>query len=259
MRLKKLVSSSICTAMLCTAVSAQETKPNAGASPQQSNASQGASKTSSTGIVTPQQVATCLALDNQEEVILAKFAQEKSKNKEVTDFAKMISEEHQGCLKKLSKFAPDATREGYLTDNHSEHSSSRNDASSASLGASNPANTTNPNRTNNQNTATSGSNSSVDMAQLHREIAQQCISDSKKYLSAKEGEEFDKCFVGMQIAKHSAMHTKLVVLQRHTSDELQQMVSEGIQTTAKHLKVAETLMAKLDDGDSSKKSSKNGK
>ncbi len=43
--------------------------------------------------VTPQQIATCLALDNQEEVVLAKFAQEKSKNEEVAKFAKMIAEE----------------------------------------------------------------------------------------------------------------------------------------------------------------------
>ena len=97
------------------------------------------------------------------------------------------------------------------------------------------------------------------MIQLQREMTQQCIADSKQYLSKKDGAEFDKCFVGMQIAKHAAMHTKLVVLQRHTSDELQQIVAEGIQTTAKHLKAAETLMTKLDENSSEKLSSKSGK
>lgn len=63
----------------------------------------------------------------------------------------------------------------------------------------------------------------------------------------------------MQIAKHAAMHTKLIVLQRHTSGELNQIVSEEVQTTAKHLKMAENLMAKLDDSDSDKASSKRGK
>ena len=259
MRFKKLVNSSICTALLCTVVSAQETKPNSVASPQQANANQAAAKTMSQGVVTPQQIATCLALDNQEEVILAKFAQEKSKNKEVADFAKMIAEEHQSCLKKLSKFAPDASREGYLTDHQSEHSNSKNDSGLAAIGGSNPSSTTTPNRQNTQNAPTNGTaTTGIDMMQLQREIAQQCIADSKKYLSAKDGGEFDKCFVGMQIAKHAAMHTKLVVLQRHTTDEMKQMVTEGIQATAKHLKAAEALMAKLDDEDAPA-STKSGK
>jgi uncharacterized coiled-coil protein SlyX len=94
------------------------------------------------------------------------------------------------------------------------------------------------------------------MTQLHREIAQQCISDSKNYLNTKDGDEFDKCFVGMQIAKHAAMRTKLVVLQRHTTGELQQMISEGIQSIDSHAKSAEALMEKLSKADPSAKSSK---
>jgi predicted outer membrane protein len=243
MSFKKLVSSSICTVVLCTAVSAQESKPTERAS-QQSNANQETGKTVSHAMVTPQQLASCWALDNQEEVILAKFAQEKSKNKEVDAFAKMISEEHQSCLKKLSKYAPEESREGYLTANT----------------PSGPSDTANPNqnRSTTQTATTGRSTSGIDMTQLHREIALQCISDSKEYLSKKDGNDFDKCFVGMQIAKHAAMHTKLVVLQRHTTDEMQQMISEGIQATAKHLKAAETLMARLDEEDSDT-SSKSGK
>lgn len=260
MSFKKLVGSSICTAVLCTAVSAQEAKPNQGALPQQANASHGAGKMTTQGMVTPQQLATCWALDNQEEVVLAKFAQEKSKNKDVDSFAKMIAEEHQSCLKKLNKFAPEASREGYLNENQVEQSRTNNNSSSAGNRTSDQANNTaangaaNPNATNN-GTPTSG----IDMMQLQREIAQQCISDSKKYLSTKEGDEFDKCFVGMQIAKHAAMHTKLVVLKRHTTGEMQQMVSEGIQSTEKHMKAAESLMAKLDQADSDTTSKKNAK
>jgi len=244
MSFKKFVSSSICTAVLCTTVSAQEAKP-AGVSPQQPTTQTGASKMASTGVVTPQQIATCLALDNQEEVILAKFAQEKSKNKEVVSFAKMIAEEHQSCLKKLSKFAPEASREGYLTENSQIEPSKATSANAVSEKSA---------TANGVNTMTTG----IDMLQLQREIAQQCITDSKKYLSEKDGDEFDVCFVGMQIAKHAAMRSKLVVLQRHTTDEMRQMVTEGIQATDKHMKAAESLMAKL-DGDESDNSKKSGK
>ena len=260
MRFKKLLSSSICTAVLCTAVSAQETKNNQGAFPQQVGANQPAGKGMTQAMVTPQQLAACWALDNQEEVILAKFAQEKSKNKEVTSFAKMVAEEHQACLKKLSKFAPEATREGYLVDSQADQSRTRKDETSTATSATDQTKKTNPNATAGQNANASGSaTAGIDMMQLQREIAQQCISDSKKYLNTKEGDEFDKCFVGMQIGKHAAMRTKLVVLQRHTSDEMQQMVAEGIQSTDKHMKAAESLMKKLDDAESSASLTKNDK
>ncbi len=261
MSLKKLVSSSFVTAALCGVVTAQES-PKQGGLPPQTNANQSidkqdASKHMTQTSVTPQQIATCLAVDNQEEVILSKFAQEKTKNEEVTKFAKMIAEEHQSCLKKLSKLAPEAAREGYLTDSRADQSHSRTDASQAS--ASTNSNTNKDRNPNQINASSNTHNASIDMMQLQREMAQQCITDSKQYLSKKEGAEFDKCFVGMQIAKHAAMQTKLVVLQRHTSDELQQIIAEGIQTTAKHMKEAETLMTKLDANSSDKLSSKSGK
>ena len=260
MSFKKLVSSSICTTLLCTVVSAQETKPNQGASPQQANANQGVGKMTSHALVTPQELASCWALDNQEQVALAKFAQEKTKNKEVSDFAKMIAEEHQSFLKKLSKFAPEASREGYLSVNQADQNRSSNDPNAATNRTSDQGNNAGKNGVTNQNASNSGrATSGINMMQLQREIAQQCITDSKKYLSMIEGDKFDKCFVGMQIAKHAAMHTKLVVLQRHTSDEMHQMVSEGIQSAEKHMKAAESLMAKLDKDESDTSSTKTGK
>jgi predicted outer membrane protein len=226
MKFRRFVSSSFCTIVLCSGVSAQEVKPNQTVLPQQPIANQGPGKAAANALITPQQLAACWALDNQEEIALAKFAVEKSNNKDVADFAKMISEEHQSCLKKLSKFAPDASREGYLTEN--ERNSEKSDAVLS------------------QSPTARGSTAGIDMTQLQREIAQQCVADSKKYLNGKDEAEFDKCFVGMQIGKHAAMHTKLVVLQRHVGPEMQPMVSEGIQAIVKHMKAAESLMEKLD-------------
>ncbi len=157
MSVKKWVSSSLITAALCGAVTAQESTPKQGSLPPQTNANQGAEKQDASKhltqtSVTPQQIATCLAVDNQEEVILCKFAQEKTKNEEVAKFAKMIAEEHQSCLKKLSKLAPDAAREGYLT------------GSRADQPISNPSKDQKPNQIN------ASSKTSVDMVQLQREM-----------------------------------------------------------------------------------------
>src|SRR5262245_52052440 len=59
--------------------------------------------------------ASCVAIDNQEEVALAKWAEEKSKNDDVQEFAKMLVSDHSEFIKKLHKWAPEATQDGFLT------------------------------------------------------------------------------------------------------------------------------------------------
>jgi predicted outer membrane protein len=244
MRITKFALSVLCVGTMVGTIVAQNPAPN---QPRPATSSQSNSNVT----LTTQHLATCLALDNQEEVILAKFAQEKIKNEEVAKFAKMLVEEHQSTLKNLSKLVPDAAREGYLTETGNGQPNSREsqDKQDKPTSSSNPGTTTDNNsaRTNTTpaQSTPSGQNASVDFMQLQRETAQQCIADSKQMLSKKEGEEFDKCFVGMQIAKHAAMHTKLVVLKRHASGDLQDIVAKSIEATDKHAKAAEKLMKDL--------------
>jgi predicted outer membrane protein len=236
--------------VLCSAASAQEVKPSQAVLPPVVNANSGAGKMMAHELITPQQLAACWALDNQEEIVMAKFAIEKSNNKDVAEFAKMMVDEHQGCLKKLSKFAPEASREGYLADTGTGSNNQSDKAGTAANRASEQPNGDKNNVIPNQKPTTSGKMpAGIDMTQLQLEIAQQCVADSKKYLNGKDDADFDKCFVGMQIAKHASMHTKLIVLQRHVGSEMQPMVTEGIQAMVKHIKAAESLMAKLDSLD----------
>jgi predicted outer membrane protein len=239
MVVKSVLSSVVCATMLCVAVSAQETKPN-----------QTANKPNAASTVTTRQLATCLALDNQEEVILAKFAQDRIENKEVAAFAGMIVDEHQACLKKLNKFAPEATTEGFLasggTGSNAQSALTASPAPSSASGTSTGS------------SSASSASAGADLMQLQREVAQQCIADSKEYLSKNEGAEFDACFVGMQIAKHASMHTKLKVMQRHATDEIKPLINEGIQTTAKHLKEAERLMQSISSKTTDRRTSKTG-
>ena len=66
-------------------------------------------------------------------------------------------------------------------------------------------------------------------------------------LCKKEGVEFDKCFVGMQVAKHAMAHSSLTVLQRHTSGDLQNFVKEGLTKNAEHMKASTSLMEQLSE------------
>ena len=99
------------------------------------------------------------------------------------------------------------------------------------------------------NRAQSGQGSQpVNIMQLDRELAKECLNTSKQLLSSKEGDEFNKCFAGMQFMVHNAMQDKLTVFQRHVSDELAQVLSDASTTVDEHLTRAEELMKKFDGG-----------
>lgn len=187
--------------------------------------------------MTQQSMAACVALSNQEEVSLAEFASDKTKNDDVKDFTKHLISDHQAFLKKLQKFTPEASRNSL--DEGSRDGSGRAAADDNQRQPARPIQQTAGQQPQPQGAAPM---QQVDMIQLHREIAQQCLADSKKKLSKEDADKFDKCFIGHQIGKHEAMKTTLTVLQRHASGEFAQLLAEGIDTTDKHQKQAEKIM-----------------
>lgn len=197
-------------------------------------------------------LASCVALENQEEVALAKWAKDKTKNKDVREFAEMLVKDHTAFLDKLKHFAPEATAADYLDHQFTDAGVNRG-ATNAPRAAAQPnanpnANAQRPNVIQQQaaKPQLDGRNeATIDMFALHREIAQQCLADTKKMLGDKDSDKFDDCFVGLQIAKHAAMKTKLSVLERHSSQELKDLLAAGEKTTSKHLDRAEELMKQL--------------
>lgn len=165
-----------------------------------------------------QTFAKCLTITNQEQVSISRFAKEKSTRDDVKALASTLETAHQACLEELKVIASKAAVEA--------------SANSPKLGTNN--------------------SSSVDFLQIHQEMADQCLKDSKEMLSKKEGIEFDKCFVGMQVAKHSMMHSSLTVLQRHTSGELQSFIKTNLERNADHLNAAMDLMEKISESTATK-------
>ncbi len=160
--------------------------------------------------------AKCLAITNQEQVTLARFAKEKASSEEVKAFAATLESAHQSCLNELK---------GITTKAEATNKNARLTNSSNS--------TSNP--------------SSIDFLQIHQEISEQCLKDGKEMLSEKQGVEFDQCFVGMQVAKHALMHSSLTVLQRHTSGELQSFVKDSLAKNDEHLQASISLMEQISD------------
>ncbi|MDZ4689399.1 MAG: DUF4142 domain-containing protein [Planctomycetaceae bacterium] len=199
-----------------------------------------------------QTFATCLTIDNQEEIAIAKFAESKTDNKDVKEFASMLVTDHEAFIKKLEKFAPEASRNNSLNSDQPQTSEKTERTTTSTNSAVQPAGgaaPAQPGRTIQQTAGTQPQQGQIDFVQLHREMAAQCLADSKKRLSEKSGDEFAQCFVGFQIAKHAAMNTKLTVLQRHASPELKEILASASETVKEHQAHAEKLMDKLASAD----------
>ena len=207
-------------------------------------------------------MAACIAISNQEEIALARFGEEKSKNDDVKEFTKTLIEDHQAFLKKLQKFAPEARETTLETASTQSPSGVQQAGGTAQAQPGQQARAQQPQAggTNAQpqiqRTAGQSAQSAVDVVQLHREMAQQCLADTKKALNEKEGHEFDACFIGMQVGKHAAMKSALTVMHRHASGEFAQVIGEGLKTTEEHLQQAEKIMEDMKDSKSKDRDSK---
>jgi predicted outer membrane protein len=200
-------------------------------------------------------LASCVALGNQEEIAMGQFASQKAQNEDVKKFAQMLVQDHQEFLMKLKPFASEVSAPGYLNSDV-RAARATNAAPAAQEGVQQAAATTTdtevaPIQTTAGTQPAEGMKSGYRHLQIERELAQQCLASAKEKLSAKTGAEFDKCFVGMQIAMHMGMRSKLIVYQRHASKELAPILAAGQQKTEEHLAKAEELMKELEQGSAS--------
>lgn len=171
--------------------------------------------------------AKCLTITNQEQVMLARYGMEKSTTEEVKELAMVLEKAHQGCIEDLKGLAAKGPTTG------------------ASING-NPA-------------VAGGAANTIDFLQMHQELSEQCLKDSKEMLGKQTGAEFDKSFVGLQIAKHAMMHSSLTVLQRHATGELQGLIQEELATIDEHAKIATRLMEQLSSNALAKTAKNTGK
>lgn len=225
-------------------------------------------------------LASCIAINNQEEVALSQWAQDKLQNAKAKEFAKMLVKDHSEFLTKLERYAPEATEENFLTSTtvskdrqpgdrtpgarreERQRDRAENRAERAEKkGQDDPSDDPKPqeqeDQASNKGKGTiqqvSGTteyvetkNLNVDLMQLHRELAEQCLADTKEMLTEKSDQEFDSCFVGLQIARHAAMKSKLTVCERHATGELKDLIAQANTTTSNHLEHAKKLIKELE-------------
>lgn len=222
-------------------------------------------------------IAGILIPSNQEEVALAQFAKQRTQNEQVQQFADRMIEDHSQFVNQLRQFSGMAAGPAEPQDatNQQEGAIQRRYDARQRDGAAAP----DPNRrpatdagvqrqqqpvggpdaapaTPRDATATQGQHDrtlaqqagSVDVIQLHRQIGERCLAMSKEMLENKQGEEFDKAFVGMSIPAHVRMLASLEAVQDYASPELQRVLQQGVETTREHLQQAQQLMRQIEHG-----------
>jgi predicted outer membrane protein len=173
----------------------------------------------------------------------------------VKQFAQMMIEEHQKAISQLQKAAPS------VANMNLKLTSSNANASAASAGTtSDPARagearsastqSGSPAAANQRTSASDGQGGSEDsqMIQLARETKQECLNLTQTELGRKQGDKFDKAYIGQQLVAHTTMLAQLRAAQRHVSGQLQPILQQGVQMTEHHLAQARQIMEQLDAG-----------
>jgi len=186
-------------------------------------------------------IASCLITDNQLEVALSKFAKDKTDNKDIKDLCDHMIKDHQQFEQQLAKWAPDAAQFQLTAGQQSSQSRQGQQANQQSQ---------NQNQGQIQQTAGTQQQGGrlPSPLDLHREVAQLCLTNAEKNLSEKEKkdkDDFNTCFVAGVIFAHHQMLDKLEVDQRHVSPDMAKVLADGSSHAKDHLKTAEKIMDQL--------------
>jgi predicted outer membrane protein len=208
----------------------------------------------------------CLTTANKGEVAISKFAQQKSQNKDVQSFAAQMVKDHSQFLSQLQQFD-----RGGASDSPAETprgATERERGVDRTPGAADPttpraeraegrreAREAREERREERRERVAEARETVRAArgglvekliEINEEIGQRCLATAQRELEQKEGTDFDRCYVGMQVGAHLKMVDELSVFKNHASPNLQAIISQGLETSTQHLAHAKKLHQQIE-------------
>ena len=176
-------------------------------------------------------LANCLLAKNQAEIEIGELAQQQAQTPEVKEFAQKMVQDHRQLVRQLQPVAGNQAA-GSGGASPSLDATGQDDASRTTATA-----------------RTADSNSAVNqLIEIERQITERHKEALRDELQQKQGVEFDKCFVGGQIAGHMHMLAALDVLQQQGPEQLQQIAAQAQPKVQEHLDHAKQLMKQLEGG-----------
>lgn len=212
-------------------------------------------------------LATVLIRANENEIRACQIAQERTSSPEVKKFAQEMEQQHQAIVEKLAAYGNtkqvagkgenkkihETAFRGKLKDenrkkadkNGAADQNDENRIQQTSAEETVTAVADENDKIKNKDKADSDGSFHHQMMNIHDELAEQCRRSMEHELLSKTGNEFDECFVGMQIAAHMHMADTLTVFERHANGDFKNVLEEGLQTTQNHLQHAKSLIKTL--------------
>ncbi len=190
------------------------------------------------------EIAACKLVECRNEVELAKFALTKAQNPQVKEFADKMIKDHGEACKELEKWAGDYKAvkvEGKeattKTETEKEKSGARLELQTKKGGVVGVDFNAG---------ATHTAGGALNWASIHQEMSAKCLAAAKKELGEKEGADFDKCYMGMQIGAHQKTIIADEVLVKYVSAESREKLEKCKATATEHLETAKSIMKTLD-------------
>ena len=203
-------------------------------------------------------LAACLLQKNKCEVEFGQLAQQRAQNPQVKEFAQQMVQDHQQLAQKLQPLADKLAgqtqarteRQYQSTSATGQNDAQRQPGDTTRLPGSPGATPTTRSQT---LTATGGSPEGgviAQLAQIEKQIGERQKQAFLHELQQKSGKEFDKCYVGAQVAAHMHMLAALEVISQQQG-ELAQVAKEAQPTIQQHLDHAKQLTKQLESGSQS--------
>lgn len=209
-----------------------------------------------------QHAAACLLIGNQEEIAMSEFGIERAESDQVKEFARDMVKEHTKMVSQLRKFTPqqasfelNVQRDPAVNDRNAgrgqgqgqsgqgqgaQGQSGQGQAGQGQAGAGTRSGEATAARA-----TTAGGGMMDQLLMMKRDKAQECLSIHKEMLKEHKGADFDKAFMGAQVAAHISMLAELRSMKGKVSGEFAELVSEGEKTTQQHLDHAKQVMEEV--------------
>ena len=191
-------------------------------------------------------LATWLHVGSTNEVSLSQVALKQAQSADVRAFAQKMIDDHTAFASKLQ---PMATASGMAAGKDASGDRTKDgQGDEKSPKTASEASSTRGN-------ATIGT---FDHSALIRDLGKKCLQSETKMLTSKTGAEFDKAYMGMQVANHVRCADMLEVFKTYASPNLVPILESGHKTIAAHLEHAKTLCKQVEDTVAQGKANGNG-
>ncbi len=199
------------------------------------------------------EIATWLILANEKEAAISQAAAQKAKHDSVKQFAQKMAEEHSKTANQLRAFAPNTPRlsadaaQQRTADRDGQNENRQNEQAQNEPNRQNEPARTDPNSDQNRPALAQDQNrgQGLPMDRIAAEMAQRSLATCLQELSAKQGDEYDHCFMAGQVMGHQENWIALETLKKYASPELQSQLQQAVQTTEHHLTQAREICEQL--------------